>query len=128
MTVDAPRVKNDSMREEAGLLAAGVWGGKGARMEVSERGALLEFGFAKGSITRPVALDAEGRFSAPGEFEREGFGSRDEDAEPARMRAVYSGAVEGDEMTLNVTLAETGESFGAFRLTRGGRGRVWNSY
>jgi hypothetical protein len=113
------------MKEELNLLAAGDWGGRHVRMEVSPQGALLEFDFAKGSIAQPITLDAEGRFSAKGEFAREGFGPRDEDEEPKRLHAVYSGAVEGGEMNLNVTLAETKEEVGTFTLIRGSRGRVW---
>ncbi len=113
------------MNEALNLLAAGDWGGRHVRMEVSPEGALLEFDFAKGRIARPIALDSEGRFSAKGELAREGFGPRDEDEEPMRRAAVYSGAVEGDEMTLNVTLTETNEQVGLFTLTRGSRGRVW---
>jgi hypothetical protein len=113
------------MNEEHSALAAGDWGGRHVRMEVSERGALLEFDFAKGSIPRPVMLDSEGRFSAKGVFAREGFGPRIEDEEPKRLSAVYSGAVKGDEMTLTVTLTETKEQVGTFTLTHGSRGRVW---
>jgi hypothetical protein len=113
------------MNEEHSAIAAGDWGGRHVRMKVSERGALLEFDFAMGSIARPVMLDSEGRFSAKGEFAREGFGPRDEDEEPKRLPAVYSGAVKGDEMTLTVTLTETKEQVGTFTLTRGSRGRVW---
>ena len=125
LTESILRGKNDAVNESLDLLAAGDWGGKHVRMEVSPEGVLLEFDFAKGSIARPVTLDAEGRFSAEGLFAREGFGPRDEDEEPERVPAVYSGAVKDESMTLTVTLAETKEEVGTFTLTRGSRGRVW---
>lgn len=109
-------------------LAAGDWGGKHVRMEVSGEGALLEFDCATGRITGRVALDAEGRFSAGGDFMREGFGPRDEDKVTKGVPALYVGEVKGDAMTLTVTLAETREQVGTYTLTRGSRGRLWKCH
>ena len=109
-------------------LAAGEWGGKHVRMEVSDGGALLEFDCAKGSIEAPFTLDAEGRFAANGRFAREGFGPRDEDAAPKGVPARYTGQVTGESMTLTVTLAETREEFGTYTLKRGSRGRLWKCH
>jgi hypothetical protein len=116
------------MNRESEHLAAGDWGGKHVRMEVSDGGALLEFDCAKGSIEGPVTLDAEGRFAASGKLAREGFGPRDEDAAPKGVPARYTGEVKGESMTLNVTLAETREEVGTYTLTRGGRGRLWKCH
>jgi hypothetical protein len=116
------------MSEESNALAAGEWGGKHVRMEVSEGGAMLAFDCAKGSIARPVTLDAEGRFSTEGEFVRQGFGPHNEDVAPKSQRAVYSGVVRDHSMTLIITLAETKEEVGAFTLTRGSRGRLWKRH
>jgi hypothetical protein len=125
----APRgAEADTMGGEDRRLAAGDWGGKHVRMEVSDGGALLEFDCAKGSIARPVTLDAEGSFSAAGDFAREGFGPRDEDAVPKRMPALYSGSVKEESMTLTVTLTETKEEVGVFTLARGSRGRIWKCH
>ena len=119
---------NGTMDEGSERLAAGGWGGKHVRMEVVDGGALLEFDCAKGSITGPVTLDAEGRFSAKGRFKREGFGPRVEDEVPQGVPAFYVGAVKGESMTLTVKLAETGEEVGTFTLTRGSSGRLWNCH
>jgi len=117
-----------TMNEGNEQLAAGDWGGKHVRMEVSGGGALLEFDCAKGRITGRVTLDAEGHFSASGEFAREGFGPRDEDQVPKGVPALYIGEVKGESMTLTVTLSETREQVGTYTLTRGSRGRLWKCH
>lgn len=117
-----------TMDEGTEHLAVGDWGGKHVRMEVSEGGALLEFDCAKGSIAGPITLDAEGRFGAKGEFAREGFGPRDEDALPEGVPARFTGEVKGESMTLTITLTETKEEVGTYTLTRGSRGRLWKCH
>ena len=114
-----------NMSEEQNRLAAGDWGGKHVRVEVSDDGARLDFDGGRGVIPRPVTLDGEGRFSAPGTYTREGGGPLREGDEPKPQPAVYSGVVRGKEMTLKVTLTETKEEIGPFTLTQGSRGRVW---
>ncbi|HEX7312748.1 MAG TPA: hypothetical protein VF297_02445 [Pyrinomonadaceae bacterium] len=115
------------MNEESEQLAAGDWGGRHVRMEVSDGGALLVFDRARGSIKGPITLDAEGRFEARGEYAREGFGPRDEAEVPKGVPALYLGEVKGTSMTLTVTLAETLEEVATYTLTRGG-GRPWKRY
>jgi len=117
-----------TMDEGGERLAAGGWGGKHVRMEVTDDGALLEFDCAKGSIKGPVTLDAGGRFSAKGQFAREGFGPRVEGEAPKRVPALYVGEVNGESMTLTVTLAETGDEVGTYTLTRGSNGRLWRCH
>jgi hypothetical protein len=114
-----------TMNEGSEHLAAGDWGGKHVRMEVSGGGALLEFDCAKGSIKGPITLDAEGRFSAKGEYAREGFGPRDEDKAAKGVPALYTGEVKGEGMTLTVTYSGTGEEVGTYALTRGRGARLW---
>lgn len=117
-----------TMNEGSEHLAAGDWGGKHVRMEVSGGGALLEFDCAKGGIKGAITLDAEGRFSAQGEFAREGFGPRDEEHVPKGVPALYLGEVKGESMTLTVTLSGTGEEVGTYALTRGRRARLWKCH
>lgn len=117
-----------AMDELSEQLAAGDWGGKHVRLEVSGGGALLEFDCARGRIEGRVTLDAEGRFRANGEFAREGFGPRDEDQVAKGMPALYTGEVKGESMTLTVTLSGTGEEVGTYTLTRGSRARLWKCH
>lgn len=105
-------------------LAAGVWGGEHARMEVGEGAVNFEFDCAAGSIDRAVVLDKEGRFDAKGTFTMQHAGPvlRDEAANSRRAR--YAGRVRGDTLTLTVTLAEPEEDAGTFTLRRGSEGRL----
>lgn len=115
----------ETMSEEQNRLAAGEWGGRHVRVEVSDDGARIDFDGGRGVIERPITLDGEGRFSAPGTYTREHGGPQREGHEPKPQPAVYSGAVRGKEMTLKVTLTESKEEIGPFTLTQGSRGRVW---
>lgn len=116
---------NETMSEEQNRLASGEWGGQHVRVEVSDDGALLDFDGGHGVVGRPITLDGEGRFSAPGTYTRETGGPVREGREPKPQPAVYSGVVTGTEMTLKFTLTETKEEVGPYTLTRGSRGRVW---
>jgi len=81
-----------------------------------------------GRIKGRVTLDAEGRFSANGEFAREGFGPRDEDQAAKGVPALYTGEVKGESMTLTVKLSGTGEEVGTYTLTRGRSARLWKCH
>jgi ketosteroid isomerase-like protein len=104
-------------------LTAGSWGGDHVGMEVTEKGARLDYDCAHGTIDEVIALDERGRFEVRGTHVREGPGpSRPEGGkgEPAR----YSGTVDGDTMTLTVTLAASEQQVGSFTLIRGRMPRI----
>jgi hypothetical protein len=117
--------ESKTMSEEPTRLATGEWGGQHVRVEVSDDGAQLDFDGGRGVIERPITLDGEGRFSAPGTYTAEHGGPLSEGHEPKPQPALYGGVVRGKEMTLKLTLTETKQEVGPFTLTRGGRGRVW---
>jgi hypothetical protein len=103
-------------------VPAGTWGGEHIAMEVSEKGADVEFDCAHGQITQPMALDLRGDFDVAGTFTPEHGGPvrRDENTPPASTR--YTGHAAGDTMTLVVILGKEGkEKLGPFTLTRGAR-------
>jgi hypothetical protein len=101
---------------DANAVAAGTWGGEHVILEVSKKGAEVEFDCAHGQITQPMTLDQHGDFDTPGTFTPEHGGPvrRDENTPPADAR--YSGHVDGGAMTLTVTLGK--EKVGSFTLTR----------
>jgi hypothetical protein len=105
-------------------LAAGVWGGAHARMEVVEGGVNFEFDCAAGQINRPVALDGEGRFDVKGTFNAQHAGPVLRDEEANARAARYSGRVRGETLTLTVTLAGAEEEVSSYTLTRGDEGRL----
>ena len=102
---------------------SGLWGGQGISMEVTESGATLDFDCASGSITESIAPDSNGRFSAKGRFARARPGpTREDDVEG--QPANYSGVVNGENLTLTITLAANGEKVGTFTLAHGKTGRI----
>jgi len=104
---------------DAGAVATGAWGGEHIVLKVSEKGADLEFDCAHGQVTQPITLDKHGDFDVAGTFTPEHGGPvrRDENTPPASAR--YSGHVDGDTMSLTVTLVK--EKVGIYTLNRGSR-------
>lgn len=108
---------------EGGRLAEGIWGGSHAELTVRQDGATLELDCAHGAIGEPIAVGRDGRFRASGTFVAERGGPVREGAEPEARPAVYSGRLEGETLTLVITL-EGGEEAGTFQLTHGRSGRI----
>jgi hypothetical protein len=104
-------------------LRAGDWGGSGMAVHVTDTGVTVEWGCASGTIDKVPRLDAAGKFTAQGQYRRDGPGpirEGSENGEPAR----YSGSVEGDTLTLQVTRTSTGEDLGSFTFTYGKKTRI----
>ena len=97
-------------------VATGLWGGAKAILEVTGEGADVEFECARGHIGKPISTDEKGEFDMVGTFAAEGHGpARDGDA--AETKARYQGHVDGDTMTLEVTVGD--RRMGPFNLTHG---------
>jgi hypothetical protein len=100
----------------------GVWGGPHVRLVLTLSGGEIEFDCGHGLLNEPLKRDAQGRFAVAGTFVREGGPVRQE--ESAGKPARYSGRIEGDSMTLTLTLSDSNEP-DEFTLTRGSDGRLW---
>jgi hypothetical protein len=100
---------------EGSTIAKGTWGGEHILLEVSEKGAEVEFDCAHGEIKQPITLDKHGDFDISGTFTPEHGGPvrRDENTTPAPAR--YSGHVDGETLNLTITLAKA--KVGTFTLT-----------
>jgi len=85
-------------------------------------GARLEYDCAAGVIEEPLRPDADGRFTATG-LHTPGRGGpiREGEVLPS-FRARYDGQVKDTELSLRVTLTETGVEVGVFQLRRGSSG------
>ena len=107
---------------DASAVRTGAWGGEHIVLKVSEKGADVEFDCAHGQVTQPITLDKHGDFDAGGTFTHEHGGPvrRDENTPSASAR--YSGHVDGDTMSLTVTLGT--EKVGTYALVRGSRPRL----
>ena len=111
-------------------LQTGLWGGQHVRLDVTARGARVEFDCAHGTLEGPVALDREQRFDVRGTFTRErggptlvppdvADGQLPPDAGAETIAARYTGRVRGKSMTLAVVALDSGETLGTFSLGHG---------
>lgn len=101
-----------------------VWGGPHVRLVLTSTGGEIEFDCAHGEIKDSLKRDEQGRFSVAGTFVREGGPVRSDESSASRP-ALYAGRIEGDKMTLTITLTDSNEKLEEFSLTRGSEGRLW---
>jgi hypothetical protein len=117
------------LTRETKILPVGGWGGREVRLNVVEGGATIEYDCAHGTIDQSFEVGEGGEFELPGTHEDEIGGPAgavtavDESGSarpgPARHPARYTGSVSDREMTLTVTLTDTGRVVGTFKLVRG---------
>ena len=99
----------------------GVWGAQHVNLDVSATGARIEYDCAHGTIDGPLSLDSANRFDARGTHVREQPGPVPEN-EPPGVPARYTGRLEGDSLTITVTLTDSHEEVGTFTLKRNSSG------
>lgn len=110
----------DPTAEEATV----VWGGEHVKLELTKDGGTLDFDCATGTIAKPLAVDAQGKFRASGTYLRERPGPTMRDGNPAAA-ATYSGSIDGTTMHLHVAAgANKKDAVGDYVLVRGQPGRV----
>ena len=97
-------------------LPAGSWGGRGIEVVVSSDSTRFQFDCAHGRFNGAFQIDASGRFSRQGSFVLEQGGPAGPGPE-VLQDAVYRGRVEGDTMTIDVTVTP-GPSPGGFTAVR----------
>jgi len=105
-------------------VSLGAWGGDHVGLVLIVTGGTLEYDCAHGTIDQRFVTDSAGRFQLAGTHTREHGGPIRQDEKPDERPALYSGAVDGDTMTLTVTLTDSNEVLGTFTLTRGRMARV----
>ena len=110
------------------VVPLGVWGGTGIRIEVRQGDAKIEMDAAHGKTSGPLVLDGSGAFDVAGTFalERPGPTRAGDDAagEPARFR----GTLDGDTLTMTVTLGRSATVAGPLTARRGARARLRKMY
>lgn len=106
-------------------IPAGPWGGEHIRVEIHGASGTIEYDCAHGEMQGPIVMDSKGSFNLLGTHVRERHGPIRRGAPPDAHPARYTGRVEGDRMTLTVTLTDTQEAVGTYTLVHGQPGRVW---
>ena|SRR5437870_7684477 len=99
-------------------LPVGLWGGEHISMEVTERGATIEYDCAHATIEQRIALDRRGRFDVSGTQVPERGGPVRQN-EPAGYPVRFAGQVNGKTMNITVRNSATKEMIGTFTLVRG---------
>ena len=112
------------MKTAKGTPMKGQWGGQGVSMEATDSGATFTFDCARGSIGEPMVSDHNGKFLLKGFLTTERPGPTHKDDAAAGQPATYSGLVEGQTLTLTITLTADKETMGPFTLTLGKAGRL----
>jgi hypothetical protein len=101
-----------------------LWGGEHIRLEVSERGAAVEYDCAHGTVDERVVLDSRGRFNVAGTHHEERGGPVRAGESSAGYPVRLAGQVRGGMMKLTVTRAGTKKLIGAFTLVQGGEAEL----
>ena len=106
------------------FIIIGDWGGEHVQLELEEAGGTLEYDCAHGTIDPGWTLTDDGEFTGAGEHVIEHGGPVQEgEILPARP-ATYDGTVDGDQMSLTVTLSDSAQVIGTFQLQRGSDGQL----
>jgi hypothetical protein len=115
--------QNSTMRNRSTAkietVSTGVWGGQHIRMQVTERGASIEYDCAHGTIEERLVIDSSDRFEVKGMHVKERGGPVREGEASEGESARYAGHINGQTMTLTVTLTHTNENIGTFTLAYG---------
>jgi hypothetical protein len=123
MTTNANSNTSPTPSQTPRELPLGRWGGEGIGIEVGDT-ATIEFDCAHATITEKMVLDQEGKFQAKGFYVREKGGPVRSDETEQRLPAVFSGKMEGNNLTLTVKLEGEKNDLGTFTLTHGKSGRI----
>jgi hypothetical protein len=111
-------------RSAVQTVSLGAWGGDHVGLLLTGAGGTLKYDCAHGTIDQPFVIDSAGRFQLAGTHMREHGGPIRRDEKPDKHPARYTGSVDGDRMTLTVTMTDSNEVLGTFTLTRGRMARV----
>ena len=107
-----------------GPVSHGDWGGEHIGLAVTANGATIEYDCATGTIDEPLVA-SDGLFSAAGTHIPGHGGPIRQDEIPDKHPARYEGRIDGETMTLDVTLTDTGEKLGRYALVRGRSAQVF---
>jgi hypothetical protein len=107
-----------------GPVSRGDWGGEHIGLVVTTNGGTIEYDCASGTIDEEL-IARDGLFSASGTHIRGHGGPIRQDENPDKHPARYDGQINGETMTLDVTLTDSGEKLGRYTLVRGKPAQVF---
>lgn len=99
-----------------------TWGGTHIGLVITVSGASVEYDCAEGEILEPIILN-DGKFNVLG-LHYMGMGGPIGVDRVHPRPARYEGRVDGDQMTMTVTLNDTKEQVGTYTLVRGANPHV----
>jgi hypothetical protein len=99
----------------------GTWGGERLMVEVAADGAGVEFDCGVGRMEGPLILKG-GAFEVKGTYRREAGPVRADGSDVSP--AVYRGKLDGDDLTLTITLEGAQDPMGTWTVTKGKRIRL----
>ena len=105
-------------------LPVGPWGGEHISMEVTERGATIEYDCAHATINQRITLDRRGRFDVSGMQVQEHGGPVRQNEQSTGYPARFAGQVNGKTMKLSVRNSATKELVGTFTLVYGSEPKI----
>ncbi len=100
-------------------MRVGLWGGEHISMEITERGAKVEYDCAHATINQRIALDRRGRFDVSGIQVQEHGGPVRQNEQATGYPVRFAGQVNGKTMKLSVRNSATKELVGIFMLVYG---------
>jgi hypothetical protein len=104
-------------------ISTGLWGGPHISMKVGTKSATIEYDCANGVIDGPLTVDANGNFSLRGTHHRAHGGPIRADESSTGEPATYTGAIEGNTMTLTLKVGDADEE--TFKLEKGKEGELF---
>lgn len=108
-------------------VTSGVWGGAHIRLHLNDKGGEVEYDSGRGTLSEPLKVDSEGRFSIKGTHTNQPPGPIRLGFQPQAQPALFTGILTGQTLELTVTLTESQTIVGTFKLTQGNEGRLWKS-
>lgn len=99
---------------------SGTWGGDDAGLIASDTSAHVHIGCTLGDTDSPIRPGADGRFEASGTYNVDAYPIDRGILHPAR----FTGRVDGDRMTITVTLTDTAKQLGPVTLVYGKEPRM----
>lgn len=124
LTSLAPSGQAEASGKKHQMLSIGDWGGEHVSMKVTASGADLDFDCASGKIASPIVIDGNGTFEVSGTYHAEHGGPVRRDEESSATNARFVGRTSERILTLTITLLESNEAMGSFRLEKGSLGHV----